>query len=273
MNKKQMSISDATIKKHIQKASNKHTANGQVHLWMPGYVSKALLRFNHKKPEKTQNSPHPHTIPAYGTKIQYANQTDDYPKLDKEGTKYIQQVAGTLLYYGRAVDTTILPALSSIAPEQAAPTEQTMAKVKQLLDYCASQEEAIITYKPSKMVLAVHSEGGYANEKKARSRAGGHFFLSNNNRDPPNNGAILTNATIIKNVMSLVAKAEIGALYLNAKEAVYLQQILVEMGHRNYPPQSRQAALRKNNKIQPKKTKAMDMHFHWLRNREQRQQF
>ncbi len=38
---------------------------GQVHLWILGYVSKALLRFNHKNPEKIQNSPHPHLIPAY----------------------------------------------------------------------------------------------------------------------------------------------------------------------------------------------------------------
>ena len=93
-------------------------------------------------------------------------------KLDKAGNKYIQQVAGTLLYYGQAVDITILPALSSIASEQAAPTEQTMAKVKQLLDYCASQEEAIITYNASKMVLAVHSDAGYANEKRQEATPG-----------------------------------------------------------------------------------------------------
>ncbi len=93
-------------------------------------------------------------------------------KLEKEGTKYIQQVAGTLLYYGQAVDTTILPALSSIASEQAAPTEQTMAKVKQLSDYSASQEEAIITYNASKMVLTVHSDAGYANEKKQEAAPG-----------------------------------------------------------------------------------------------------
>jgi hypothetical protein len=31
--------------------------------------------------------------------------------------------------------------------------------------------------------------------------------------------------------MASAAKAELGALYLNAKEAVYLQQILIEMGH------------------------------------------
>ena len=55
-----------------------------------------------------------------------------------------------------------------------------------------------LVYNSSKMILSVHSDAGYANEKKARSRAGGHFFLSNNEPDPPNNGAILTNATIIK---------------------------------------------------------------------------
>jgi hypothetical protein len=81
--------------------------NEQVHLWMPGYVSKALLHFDHtqKKTDKIQNSPHPHSIPTYGAKIQYAEQLDDSPKLDKADTKYIQQVAGMLLYYGRAVDT------------------------------------------------------------------------------------------------------------------------------------------------------------------------
>ncbi len=244
---------------------------------MPGYVSKALLRFNHKNPEKIQNSPHPHIIPAYGTKIQYANQPDDSPKLDKEGTKYIQQVAGTLLNYGQAVDNTILPALSSIASEQAAPMEQTMAKVKQLLDYCASQEEAIITYNASKMVLASHSNEGYANEKKARSHAGGQFFLSNNNPEPPNNGAVLTNVTIIKNVMSSVVEAEIGALYLNANKVIYLRQILFEVGHPQPPTpiqtDNTTAEGVINNKIQLKQTKAMDMRFHWLHNCKQQQQF
>jgi hypothetical protein len=66
------------------------------------------------------------------------------------------------------------------------------------------------------MILAVHSEAGYCNKKKSRSQAGGHFFLSNDDKHPPNNGAILTIATIIKAVMSSAAEAELGALYLNA---------------------------------------------------------
>jgi hypothetical protein len=35
----------------------------------------------------------------------------------------------------------------------------------------------------------------------------------------------------MKAVMSSAAEAELGALYLNAKEAAYLQQILAKKGH------------------------------------------
>jgi hypothetical protein len=94
---------------------------------------------------------------------------------------------------------------------------------------------------------------------------------------PPNNGAILMNATIIKAVMSSAAEAKLGALYLNAKEVVYLRQILSEMGH----PQPKTPIQTDNttaegvihNKIQPKCTKAMDMQFHWLHNQEAQGQF
>jgi hypothetical protein len=82
------------------------------------------------------------------------------------------------------VDSTILPALSAIATEQANPTEKLRATVKQLLDYCATQDEAVLAYKASKMILAVHSDAGYCNKKKSRSQAGGHFFLSNDDNSP-----------------------------------------------------------------------------------------
>jgi hypothetical protein len=251
--------------------------NRKAHIHMPGYLEKAFIRFKHEAPEKIQNSPHPHVIPQYGAKTQYAKDEDESPPLSKEETKYVQAVAGTLLYYARAVDPTILTALSSIATEQAKPTQNTLKKVKQLLDYCATQDKAVITYNASKMILAAHSDAGYCNEKNARSRAGGHFFLSNDEIFPPNNGAILTNATIIKAVMSSAAEAELGALYLNAKEAVYLRQILDEMGHPQpkTPMQTDNTTAEGviNNKIQPKRTKAMDMRFHWLRDREAQDQF
>ncbi len=77
--------------------------------------------------------------------------------------------------------------------------------------------------------------------------------------------------------MSSAAEAELGAIFINAKEAVYLRQLLTEMGH----PQPRTPIQTDNltaegvinQKIQPKRTKAMDMRFHWLRNREAQGQF
>ena len=151
--------------------------NRRVHLSMPGYIDKALKRFGHDQPKKAQNSPYPHVAPSYGAKAQYVEVEEPSAPLSKEGHKFVQVVVGTLSYYARAVDPTMLVALNAIATQQAAPTQKTMERVRQLLDYVASQEEAIITYHASDMVLAVHSDVGYLNESKSRSRVGGHFFL------------------------------------------------------------------------------------------------
>eukprot|EP00956_Cyclotella_meneghiniana_P003709 scaffold4513_cov37-Cyclotella_meneghiniana.AAC.4 len=152
-----------------------------------------------------------------------------------------------------------------------------MKQTKQLLDYIASQEEAVITYNKSSMILAVHSDASYLSEPKARSRAGGHFFLSHDTDNPPNNGAILNIAHIIKHVMSSATEAELAALYIMAKEAVYIRIILEEMGHKQPPtPIQTDNTMAEgviNSKITPKRTKAMDMRFHWLRDRECQEQF
>ena len=67
--------------------------------------------------------------------------------------------------------------------------------------------------------------------------------------------------------MSSAAKAELGALYLNAKEAVYLlQEVLEEVGHLEpkTPIQTDNTTAEGviNNKLQSKRTKAMGMRFH-----------
>ena len=146
-----------------------------------------------------------------------------------------------------------------------------MDRAKQLLDYVAKQEEPILMYSASKMILATHSNAGYINVTNARSRAGGHLFVRNTNVHPANNGAILTIAQIIKNVMSSAAEAELGALYILARESVYIRSILADMGHKQpkTPVQIDNSTAEGviNNKIQPKTTKYMDMRFHWIRDR------
>jgi hypothetical protein len=84
-------------------------------------------------------------------------------------------------------------------------------------------------------------------------------------------------STIIKAVMLSAAEAELGALFLNAKEAVIIRQILTKMGH----PQPRTpiqtdnttAEAVVNNRVQPKRLKVMDMRIHWLKCHEAQGQF
>jgi hypothetical protein len=127
-----------------------------------------------------------------------------------------------------------------------------------------------VLYPASDMILAIHSNAGYLNVEDARSRAGGHHFLSENVDNPANNGAIYNEASIIKSVMSSAAEAEIGALYINARKGVEIRNILKEMGHiqPSTPVQTDNSTAEGivNLRVQPKHTKAMDMRFHWLRN-------
>ena len=52
----------------------------------------------------------------------------------------------------------MLTVLGSIAAQQAHPTEHTMQKVKQLLDYADTHPYAILTYHASEMFLAFYSD-------------------------------------------------------------------------------------------------------------------
>jgi hypothetical protein len=178
---------------------------------------------------------------------------------------------------GRAVNGTLLCPISAIASQSSKPTEDTTKYTMQFLDYVATQEETILTFNSSDMKLAVHSNASYLSEPKARSRAGGHFFLSNDSTIPPNNGAILNIAHVIRHVMSSATKAELAALYIIAGEAVYIRIILEEMGHAQPPtPLQTDNAMAEavtNGKVQPKRTKAMDMQLHWLCNHECQKQF
>jgi hypothetical protein len=147
----------------------------KVHLSMPGYIEKARVQFGHVYPTKPQMQPHPHTVPTYGATIQYAKAIDSSPAATKEEEKYIGQVIGVLLYYGQAADSTILVGLSSLATAQAEPTAHTVFLVKWLLDYAVTNLDAILTYKKSNMVIAVHSNASYLSKPLARSLVGGYF--------------------------------------------------------------------------------------------------
>ena len=66
---------------------------------MPGYVERALQRFQHPMPTRPQDSPHAWQAPVYGAKTQYVSEPDDSPFLDAANQKRVQEVIGVFLYY------------------------------------------------------------------------------------------------------------------------------------------------------------------------------
>jgi hypothetical protein len=242
----------------------------KVHLSMKPYLEKALRQFDNLVPTQRRDSPHPHVEPKYGAKQQFAEYDTSEP-VGKDEQTHLQKVTGKFNYYARAVDPTMLTPLSALAAQQSKPTVNSMQRAQHFLDYSATQEPAVLTYRASDMILAIHSDASYLNESNARSRAGGHHFLSEDVTNPPNNGPIYNEASIIKGVMSSAAEAELGSLYMNARKGVEERNILEEMGHPQpaTPVQVDNSTADGivNSRVQPKRTKAMDMRFHWLRDR------
>jgi hypothetical protein len=249
---------------------------------MPTYIAKALHKFQHTPPTKPQDPPHDHTEPVYGQKVQLANK-DNSPSLNASGTKRVQEVSGTLLYYARTVDPTMLCALNEITMAQSAPTEATAQKCTHILDYAATHPVAKIRYYASDMILKADTDAAYLVLPKARSRVAGHYYLSNlqsdyGKGDPQKNGPILTIVQSLKNVVSSAAEAETGGVFINAQVIIPTRTTLIDMGHPQ--PTTGTPLVTDNstshgilkNLIKPKKSKTWDMHYHWVEDRIQQGQ-
>jgi hypothetical protein len=124
---------------------------------IPGCIERALQRFQHPTLQRPQHATHAWVKPHYGAKTQHAPLADTSPPLDAADTKRVQEVLGTLLFYARAIDSTMLAAIGSIASQQAKGTKATMEAIIQLLNCCATHPVATIRYIASDMVLWVES--------------------------------------------------------------------------------------------------------------------
>jgi hypothetical protein len=244
---------------------------------MPGHVSNVLSKFQHDAPKHMQHTPSIYVTPVYGAKTQYATK-DETPPLTAKQCLNIQKVTGSVLYYARAVDPTFLMPLNDIATEQKKATEKRQAPTNQLLDYLATHPDATIRYHASDMILHIHYDASYLSVSNARSRLGGLFFCGDKSPHEDNlNGSILNAASVIKNVVASAAESEVGACFQNAQSGAPLRVTLAELGHIQPPTPLRTdnstAFGILNEKIKQKRSKAMDMRYHWLTDRVRQKQF
>ena len=76
--------------------------------------------------------------------MQYTKPAENSSKIDADGIKQIQKIIRTLLYYARAVDSTILMDINEISVAQANGMNATAAAVAWLLDYAAMYPDTTI---------------------------------------------------------------------------------------------------------------------------------
>jgi hypothetical protein len=82
-----------------------------------------------------------------------------------------------------------------------------------------------------------------------------------------NSGAIHVYCCVMKEVLSSAAKAELGALFHNSKEACPLQTALIKMGHPQNPTtlftNNSTAARISNSTVKQRRSKAINIQYYW----------
>ena len=101
---------------------------------------------------------------------------DDTPLLYTKQPINIKNIPGSVLYYAREVDITVLMPLNSISTEQTKATEKVQASSDQLLDYLTTYPDATIHYHASDMILHIHLDASYLSVSKPRRHIGGKSY-------------------------------------------------------------------------------------------------
>jgi hypothetical protein len=171
----------------------------------------------------------------------------------------------------------MITAINKIGSAQAKPTEDVEAAVLRFLNYAKRWPNAQLVYKASNMQLTCHSDASYLSETLARSRAGGILFLGTNTEAPYINGAIEHMSCMIPCTVASAAEAEYAALFLVAQVAEGFRNTLHDLGYPQSPTpiicDNACAVAITNNTVKQKRSKAIDMRFHWVRDRVQQGHF
>ena len=239
--------------------------NEHVDLSLPGWT-KALAERLELVSTKRTDAPGIYTPPSYGSKKQFSN-IDESRQLTAVELLIVQRIVGSLLYYSRAVDPTMLTVCNKISTME--PTQEAYNAAIQLLNYAQTWDDATIRYHASDMVLITYSDGSYLGDSKSRSRQGGIHFLGNRDEPDAINGSVECISSLIRVIVASAAECEYGALYENAVTAEGLRVILHNLG---YPQKATNiycdnscAVGLANDTVKEKRTKAIDKDFHWVR--------
>jgi hypothetical protein len=262
-----------TLQKYVGITIKHDRQQRLMQLSMPGYIDKAIQRFGQAK-QRGAKSPIIYEPPQYGQAQQYVPELtkDEQQPVDAKTKTFVQEVIGVLLFYSRAVDPTLLMAVNKISTQSAKPTRATLKAIDRLLSYAEQYPTATLEIRPSDMQLCAQSDASYLSEHSARSRAGALFYFGLSHEGAIN-GLVEYMSMVIPTVCSSVAEAEYAALFLAGRAITNLRNILEDLG---YPQKTTNIVCDNscavgivNATVKQKRSKAIDMRYHWIRDQVQ----
>ena len=190
--------------------------------------------------------------------------------------KKLQRVVGSILYYARAIDHSMLPAVCNLATLQSKPTTHTMTMCDRLLGYASRHRNAKVVIRPSEMLLRIHSDASHLSRAKSGSVAGGIHYLGTS--DPYFiNAPILCHSTGIPVVCAAVSESEYAGVFSNAQIGADERTCLASLGYPQPPTviycDNECAVGLASSTVRAKKSKSIDMRFDWIRDRVRQLQF
>ncbi len=121
-----------------------------------------------------------------------------------------------------------------------------------------------------------YSDASYNCGPCAKSRAGGYVFLGDRDHPERINGAILASSTLLSLVASSAAEAEYGAAFV-AKEIQPLRMTMQTLGYTDLTCElfvDNECAIGlATNTVKQMRSRAIDMRYHWLRERTELKHF
>ena len=248
----------------------------EVVLDMPKYVEHMIAQLYPNTTIKGKDSPAVYQPPRMGKQGQQPTQDDNSEALNAHDTNRVQKIVGSCLYYSRAIDATIVQATNSVSSEQAKPTQKVLKDAERIVQYLSKYPSNKLVYKASDMILHSHSDASYLSRTKSRSVGGGFHYLGWRNQPNRLNGPLHTTSYIIPVICQAVLEAEYGACFHNGKIIARLRTILESFGYKQ--PQTplqcdNQCAVGlANDTLAARKSKSIDMNFHWIRDRVRQKQ-
>ena len=142
------------------------------------------------------------------------------------------------------------------------------------MDYLHTHPDTVVRFHASDMILYIESDAAYLVLPQARSRVASILYLGNATTGrPPLNGAIQVICKTLQYVVSSVAKAETGGIFIGGQQAVPIITALSKLNHRQPSSGTRISTDNSTAKgvlsanLRQKLSKAFDMRHWWIKDR------